>query len=947
MPNLVGIGNSQVPTNAMLGGLAYQDPAHANLTEVEIENISAIKAKISQSANRIFVYDTRKDSDGGAWRKRCSRKSWYNETLGTQQRGVRKEFPAIAVIVTYNNGVVIHDGDDPSLPMWMELWQYVNDSSGSTEWWGGSGDAGGVAAMNGEFAVTTGSSARTVNFIKDKISVWYSPVPGGNYQINHGIADRNKAYNNWYKADQDYRQLVANTPNEISVGVMSYAETDPHTGLPIPTYCITTPAGTTVVESTQAKTYDIVATSSGYGNQYRSVIKHGRLYLIADPRILYTFDLPLTQDRTGGSLAGYSGIHWLTALQSSGTAAETASLAVTNSGDIAIGTASELLLVKPNLGQSNILNEQYKKVASIGSVWNTGWQSGKSFLATLSTTVESDSIAPSYSGENLVVNGDFRDSAGWTIALNGASGGSPAVTVSSGTAVFQQGTSNSVWLYLYRNITTVVGQHYEVELRVDSTNTNANWRIQVNGVTVMGYGITNGGSSTSLGKGSHFADFTATGTSTSIQIQQGGGAGVAGTLGYIAVRRVLVKNGNFRYDAAGWTATNGATLSQEAGVLKMVGGTTDYPRASQDVGGLVVGKRYVFVGEGHASGHSYIITLSDAASANPTSGWKTSSAFRWTYYFVAASTNLVITLQGSANDNIVHYFNHISVKEVPVYDHSSVWRPLSVFGDIKTVPVAPGAELMAYTNFNGSKNVEHGNQLMQEYVDNAYMDFTGDFNISFWFDGSATGTGSALEMKWVDDNDDNGWMIHINSLTSYFLDGGWDAYSQYRQINSTNCYRDSWCKVNFVRRSNVLYYYLDGVLVDSGYSLSGGHWTMTKTERHKFHMYMARGSADAKFALLNMGGAITTDAEIWDMYREELPMFEPNSRVALVGTDTMYSSGVINSNIKAVAHDDSTDTLHVGTEHGRTDMNGLLVINNTTTAVTTDISASNGLIAEQ
>ena len=25
MPNLVGIGNSQVPTNGMLGGLAYED----------------------------------------------------------------------------------------------------------------------------------------------------------------------------------------------------------------------------------------------------------------------------------------------------------------------------------------------------------------------------------------------------------------------------------------------------------------------------------------------------------------------------------------------------------------------------------------------------------------------------------------------------------------------------------------------------------------------------------------------------------------------------------------------------------------------------------------------------------------------------------------------------------------------------------------------------------
>ena len=110
---------------------------------------------------------------------------------------------------------------------------------------------------------------------------------------------------------------------------------------------------------------------------------------------------------------------------------------------------------------------------------------------------------------------------------------------------------------------------------------------------------------------------------------------------------------------------------------------------------------------------------------------------------------------------------------------------------------------------------------------------------------------------------------------------------------------------------------------------------------------MARNSQNCKFALFNIGDATTTDAEIFDMFRDELSMFEPNSKVALVGTDTMYSSGVINSNIKAVAYDDSTDTLHVGTEHGRTDMNGLNTINTTTTAVTTDISASNGLIAEQ
>ena len=113
MPNLVGIGNEQVPTNAMLGGLAYQNPAHANLTNVEIENIAALKGKISSTAVDVFVYDTRKDSDGGAWRKRCQHTSWYNEPPSAT-RGHRKEFPAVAIIVLEAQQLFIYDGDDPN-----------------------------------------------------------------------------------------------------------------------------------------------------------------------------------------------------------------------------------------------------------------------------------------------------------------------------------------------------------------------------------------------------------------------------------------------------------------------------------------------------------------------------------------------------------------------------------------------------------------------------------------------------------------------------------------------------------------------------------------------------------------------------------------------------------------------------------------------------------------
>ena len=50
MPNLVGIGNSQVPTNAMLGGLAYQDSSNATFENFEPGNISKITGTIDEYA---------------------------------------------------------------------------------------------------------------------------------------------------------------------------------------------------------------------------------------------------------------------------------------------------------------------------------------------------------------------------------------------------------------------------------------------------------------------------------------------------------------------------------------------------------------------------------------------------------------------------------------------------------------------------------------------------------------------------------------------------------------------------------------------------------------------------------------------------------------------------------------------------------------------------------
>jgi trimeric autotransporter adhesin len=66
------------------------------LTGFDLDAIAASKAV---TAVDVFVYDTSRDSDGGAWRKRTQHTSWYNETLNTATRGARREFPAVAVIV--------------------------------------------------------------------------------------------------------------------------------------------------------------------------------------------------------------------------------------------------------------------------------------------------------------------------------------------------------------------------------------------------------------------------------------------------------------------------------------------------------------------------------------------------------------------------------------------------------------------------------------------------------------------------------------------------------------------------------------------------------------------------------------------------------------------------------------------------------------------------------
>ena len=93
-----------------------------------------------------------------------------------------------------------------------------------------------------------------------------------------------------------------------------------------------------------------------------------------------------------------------------------------------------------------------------------------------------------------------------------------------------------------------------------------------------------------------------------------------------------------------------------------------------------------------------------------------------------------------------------------------------------------------------------------------------------------------------------------------------------------------------------------------------------------------------KIALFRTGKQAPSPQQLEKMYDDEKCLFHENAKCTLHGTS---------NSVVAVALDDSDDTIHAGTSSGRSQFQGLTRINNTTTAVTTAISASDGLVAEQ
>lgn len=274
---------------ALLQTISYAAVAQAQANSVSVAtNLSILTAArravaLMTDGAASFLYDTRRDSDGGAWVDKCVSQSWMTEALGTATRGATAKFPRLALIVGRNSlssALTIYDATDPTLPMWMVFSGASLSFMGS---YAGSGITTGsisIASINGKLFVSYGNSdgTRTIDFISDNASVEYS---GSRMVWNGKIADRNLTTLSTVQYSGGVQGLAHNS---IAATIAPNTPKNPlRCGLPNPTIAVGTNSGVSVIR------WDGVVCNSASSLAYSSVTfdDKGNLWSLYNGGALY------------------------------------------------------------------------------------------------------------------------------------------------------------------------------------------------------------------------------------------------------------------------------------------------------------------------------------------------------------------------------------------------------------------------------------------------------------------------------------------------------------------------------------------------------------------------------------------------------------------------------------------------------------------------------------
>tara|TARA_B100001029_G_C15042885_1_gene444928 strand:- start:379 stop:1905 length:1527 start_codon:yes stop_codon:yes gene_type:complete len=261
-------------------------------------------------------------------------------------------------------------------------------------------------------------------------------------------------------------------------------------------------------------------------------------------------------------------------------------------------------------------------------------------------------------------------------------------------------------------------------------------------------------------------------------------------------------------------------------------------------------------------------------------------------------------------------------------------RGLQMFGTVSKAKVATGADLVYYGGFSDS------NYFKQEY--NSALDFgQGDLYIMFWAYFTQNDAYDDLISRRAHNGSaytGNGWYIQMGNDQNITMK---DSVGGTRGVIDADSVEDAWQHICFVRRSKTAYAYKDG----NPQLQNGNHAWTENLDNSSAVLTIGRGiisgSGDAdktRLALVRIGAGAPSEEQIKKIYHDEKVLFAPNAKCTIYGTS---------SDVNAISYDDGTGIIHAGTGQGRSEFNGFARINNTTDAIATALSSSNGLVVEE
>lgn len=202
----------------------------------------------------VFVYDTRLDSDGGAWTERCSGTAWHQEALNTSTRGAKRAFPKLALLVLRSGAAAA-----PALSIYDAL---DLDANGAPRFWA-SMDArwapfttattinvpSSVFALNGNIWVTlAGTSGRFVHINLPAATIAVQGIAAPFMLSGFSFAAQNA--NTLVTNSIASIGLASRDCNAAHARVLPGAPLGAASGLPIPTVAVATASGISVIHPT-------------------------------------------------------------------------------------------------------------------------------------------------------------------------------------------------------------------------------------------------------------------------------------------------------------------------------------------------------------------------------------------------------------------------------------------------------------------------------------------------------------------------------------------------------------------------------------------------------------------------------------------------------------------------------------------------------------------------